>query len=366
MPILDLSDILNILVNMPAVAAPAPSFSLGLILSQNTVISTTDRVKTYGSVTEMITAGFESNGAEVNAATLYFGQSPAPSQIAVGVQGAGETPVQAITACRTANNLWYGFAALGAVDADIEALAAYAEATPNTVQFYTTSSAAVLAGTADNVALTLQAADYNRSLGIYSTMTANAAAAVMGYASGANTGAYNSFTLADKTLIGVTPEPITEGQLQILEAANINVYTTRLNRFTVFELGVMASGADFGDIVGIDILVKNIQTNVMQLRMNSAKIPLTDAGMAQYDTAITQALTAAFNAGFLAAGIWDGSTVGTLTNGTAMPNGYSIQAGSVANLSASDKSAGNAPAVYVCIYKAGNIRKFVLTVDVSQ
>jgi hypothetical protein len=217
-----------------------------------------------------------------------------------------------------------------------------------------------------NVALTLQAASYNRSLGIYSTLTTDAAAAVMGYASGANTGAYNSFTLADKTLVGVTPELITEGQLQILEAANINVYSTRLARFTLLELGVMASGAGFGDIVGIDILVENIQTNVMQLRMNSAKIPLTDAGMAQYDTAITQALTAASNAGFLAAGVWDGSTVGTLTNGTMMPNGYSIQIGSVASLSASDKSAGNAPAVYVCIYKAGNIRKFVLTVDVSQ
>jgi hypothetical protein len=277
-----------------------------------------------------------------------------------------ETSVEALAACRIANNLWYGFDVLGAADADIEALAAYAEATPNTVQFYTTADAAVLAGTVGNVALTLQAASYNRSLGIYSTLTTDAAAAVMGYASGANTGAYNSFTLADKTLVGVTPELITEGQLQILEAANINVYSTRLARFTLLELGVMASGAGFGDIVGIDILVENIQTNVMQLRMNSAKIPLTDAGMAQYDTAITQALTAASNAGFLAAGVWDGSTVGTLTNGTMMPNGYSIQIGSVASLSASDKSAGNAPAVYVCIYKAGNIRKFVLTVDVSQ
>lgn len=366
MPVLDLSDILSIKVNLPTVTAATANYSLGLILSANTVISVADRVKAYNSVDGMIAAGFTTDSAEVQTATLYFGQSPAPTKVMVGVQAVGETAVAALTACRIANTLWYSFVALSAVAADIEALAAYAEATPNTAQFYTTADAAVLAGTAGNVALTLQGDAYNRSLGTYSTTTANAAAAVMGLACGLNTGDYTAFTLADKTLAGVAPEVLTQDQLDALEAANINVYTTRLGTYKLYELGVMASGADFGDIVGLDLLVNNIQTNIMQLRMSTEKVPETDMGVTQYESAITGPLVEAYDAGFLGAGVWDGKTVGTLTAGTMLPEGYSIQAGTVADLTEAERAAGTSPSVYACIYRAGHIRKFVLDIDVSQ
>lgn len=433
MAVLDLSDILSIVVNMPAVVAAAPSFSLGLILSENSHITPAQRVKVYSSTAAMIADGFSSNDPEVKAAAVYFEQSPAPTQVAVGnifgaasltvtnqtqgsatlsvsstagvaagqsiagtgipanttisaivngttltlsqaatsaatsgtVSVAAETPAQALAASREANANWYGIYMIGAADADIEALAAAAESTTNAAYFYDTSDATVLAGSAGNVAATLQASSYNHTVGIYST-TPYAGAALMGYVSGSNNGTYASFTLADKTLVGVAPEPINSAQLIILENQNINVYSTRFARYTLLELGVSASGADFGDIVGLDILVQNIQSAVMSLRMSSTKVPYTDAGMAQYSAAITQALTEAYTAGFLAAGAWEGNTVGNLTAGTMMAQGFSVQTTAISAASSSDKAQGIAPPVYICIYRAGNIRKVVLTVNVSQ
>jgi hypothetical protein len=153
---LSLDSLINITVNLPSEATESEDFSLGLILSQNNVISTADRVKTYSSTDEMISAGFASDSAEVIAAGLYFGQSKVPAEIAVGVQGTSETALEALTACRAANTKWYACTLLGAERADIMALAAYTEAaTPAAVQFYTTSAASVLNGTTEIAALTV-------------------------------------------------------------------------------------------------------------------------------------------------------------------------------------------------------------------
>lgn len=432
MAVLDLSDILSITVKMPVASSTGTNFSLGLLLSNNSVVTPYQRVAVYSSIAAMTAAGFASDSPEVKAATLYFGQSPAPSQIAVGViagastptvvtQTAGsnaivlgsaagigvgqsvtgtgipsnttvtsvnlttdtitisapatssassgtlsiaaETQAQALTACRAANMDWYGDYMIGAADADIEALAALNESTSDCAYFYDTADAAIPSSATDDLASTLMGQSYNHTVGIYSTTTQYAGAAVMGLMCGLNSGTYNAFTLADKTLTGVTPEPLTSAQLTNLEGKNINVYSTRLARYSLLELGVSASGADFGDVAGLDILVQNIQDAVMNLRMNSTKIPMTDIGVAQYTAAITTPLESAYSADFLAAGAWEGNTVGSLTAGTMLTHGYSIQTSSVTTANKSSKST---PPIYVCIYEAGNIRKVVLNVDVSQ
>ncbi|MGP0750593.1 DUF3383 family protein, partial [Escherichia coli] len=72
---------------------------------------------------------------------------------------------------------------------------------------------------------TLKNRSYKRTFGLYST-TPHASVAVMGYAMGANTGGANSaYTLAYKTLVGVTPEKLSTTEAKKIRELNGNVYT---------------------------------------------------------------------------------------------------------------------------------------------
>jgi len=360
---LSLSNIINITVNFPSESVSTQDFSLGLIISKNTVISTADRVKVYSNVNEIIAAGFASNSVEVAAAGLYFNQSPSPAQLAVGVQGAAETAVDALTACRIANTNWYGCTVLGASKADIELLAPYIEsASPQSALFNTTADADVIAGTAGNVCLTLQAAKYRRSLTQYSTY-ANAAASIMGYACGA---ASKSYDLAFKSEPGVTAETLSGAQVSILKNENCNYYAIYNNAYDLFMPGVMADGSHFDEVIGIDILTADIQAAMMAAITSASKIPQTDAGTSAITTAITGACNAAFKRGFIAAGTWSGANVLNLSTGDSLTNGYSIQADTVSNMSSANKAARKTPPIYVCIILAGSGESFTIAVNVER
>lgn len=360
---LNISRIINITVDFPSSSVTTQNFSLGLILSKNSVVSKTDRVKTYSSVDDMVTAGFASNSVEVAAATLYFSQNPAPSQIAVGVKDDAETAVAALTACRAANNNWYACLFIGAVKADISALAAYVEsASPATVMFYTTSDSDVLAGTAGNVCLTLQTAKYRRTIGQYSTY-ANAAASIMGYACGAASTAYD---LAFKPEPGVSTESLTSAQASILDGENCNYYAAYNDTYKFFMKGVMADGSHFDEVIGIDILTADIQAAMMAAITSAKKIPQTDAGTTIITAAISGACNAALKRGFIAPGTWNGATVLNLATGASLASGYSIQAETYSNISSADKAARKTPPIYVCIILAGSGESFTIAVNVER
>jgi len=361
---LSLSNIISITVNLPSSTVSTQNFSLGLIFSKNSVITTAERVQVYSSTEEMISAGFASESDEVAAATLYFAQNPAPAQIAVGVQDDSETAVAALTACRSANSDWYAALLVGAAKADIIAMAAYVEsATPASVLFYTTADSDVIAGTAGNVCLALQSADYRRSIGQYSTQTENAAAAIMGYACGASDTAYD---LMFKTESGVTAETLTTAQATILANANCNYYSTYDSSYTFFSKGVMADGSHFDEVIGIDILTANIKANIMSVLTSNTKVPLTDAGTTMITSAITDACNDSLTSGFIAAGVWNGADVLDLSTGDTLSTGYSIQAESVTSLSTADKTARKSPAIYVCINLAGSGESFTITLNVDR
>ncbi|MHB9004723.1 MAG: hypothetical protein ACYC6C_11790, partial [Coriobacteriia bacterium] len=150
LPILPLSDIVNVSVVLSPVAAVRSAFNLGLIVGNSSVISTIDRVKLYSDTTAMVADGFTIESAEYKAATFYFGQTPRPAKVAIGRwDSVAETAVAAITACRAKNTDWYACTVCGVTSADILNIAAYIETTqPSSAYFYTTADAAVLAGTA--------------------------------------------------------------------------------------------------------------------------------------------------------------------------------------------------------------------------
>ena len=362
---LSLGSIINIIVNLPSQSTKTENFSLALLLSKNTVISTTDRVKSYDSVDALIAAGFTSDSPEVKAASLYFGQSPTPSHLLIGVQGTEETVVAALTACRTINTSWYLCIPIGAAKADIEAMAAYVEsATPATVIFCTTADAEVKAGAAGNLCLALQTAKYRRTLTQYSTYV-DAVAAIAGYVCGKNDG-MESFDLAFKAEAGVTPESLNSTDVSILDNENCNYYAIYQNVYNLFNKGNMADGTAFDEVLGIDMLTADIQSSVMSVLTSMAKVPLTDDGISLITAAITSALETAKARGFIAPGTWTGSPVLKLNAGDALANGYSIQSGTVGELSATERSERKAPPVYVCIILANSARSFAITVNINR
>lgn len=362
---LSLTPIINIIVNLPSSTTKTEDFSLGMILSKNTVISTTDRVKSYDSVDAVLAAGFTANSAEVQAATLYFSASPQPSHILIGVQGDTETATQALTACRNANGAWYLCIPVGYAKADYVAMAAYIEtASPACVMFCTTSDADVLAGTAGNLCLTLQAAKYRRTLVQYSTY-ANAVASIAGYACGENDGS-QSFDLALKPEPGVTVETLTSTDLSVLDGENCNYYAQYQNTFNLFRKGNMSDGTPYDEVLGIDMLVADIQTNGMSVLTGVPKVSLTDDGTSQITAAIMTACEKSLARQFLAPGTWRGAKVYNLGTGDALPRGYSIQAGKVADLSDDDRANRKSPPIYVCVILAGSARSFIINANIAR
>lgn len=362
---LSLGSIINIIVNFPSASTQTENFSLGMILSANTVISTADRVKVFSSTDAMIAAGFSADSEEVKAAQLYFGQTPAPSQLAVGVQAVPETAVAALTACRTANTNWYLCIPVGFAKADLLLMAAYIEsAVPASIMFCTTSDADVLSGADGNLCKALKEASYKRTLAQYSTTT-NAVAAISGYACGENTGD-SAFDLCFQSEAGVAADAIDTSSAEILKGENCNFNATYQNTFTFFYNGVMADGTHFDEVLGIDMLRADITSGIMSLLMSSPKVSLTDDGVAQVTSVIATCCNTALKRGFIAAGTWTGLTVSKLSNGDSLPNGYSIQAGSVSDLSADDRAARKAPPIYVCIILANSLESFTITVNVNE
>ena len=362
---LSLGSIINIIVNFPSASTQTENFSLGLLLSKNAVVPTTDRVKIYASKDAMIADGFAADSPEVKAAQLYFGQTPAPAQLAVGVQGTEETAVEAMTACRIKNTSWYLCVPVGYAKADLLLLAAYIEsATPASIMFCTTSDADVLSGGAGNLCSALKGAGYKRTMTQYST-TSDAVAAIAGYACGENTGD-SAFDLCFQAETGVAPDAIDTSAAEILKGENCNFFANYQNTFSFFFNGIMADGTHFDEVLGIDMLRADITSGIMRLLTSSPKVPLTDDGAAQVTSVIMTCCNTALKRGFIAAGTWDGLQVAKLSPGDTLPNGYSIQAGSVSDLSADDRAARKAPPIYVCIILANSLESFTITVNVNR
>jgi hypothetical protein len=104
----------------------------------------------------------------------------------------------------------------------------------------------------------------------------------------------------------------------------------------------------------------------MNVQMSQSKIPQTDNGVTLIVAAIESACENAVNIGFLAPGTWTGAAVQTLNTGDTLTSGYKIMAGSIANQSATDITARNAPPIYVCIKLAGSIECVTIVVNVNE
>lgn len=367
---LPIDDIVKVVVTTAAAATPRNGFNVALIVGVSTHIPKDERCRVYSGLAAMSEDGFTESDPEYKAANIYFAQTPAPSKLVVGVRDSAEeeTWVQAITACRAANNDWYACycASDEALTADEhKAIAAFIE-TMRAAYFFDDSSDEALTSGETDVFAVIKAQSLTRSFGLYSK-TKFAAAAAMGFAMGANNGTANSaYTMAYKSLALVTPDDLTETQVGYLQGKNANYYTERGGTYNVLEQGVCADGGWFDELIGLDQLANDLQLGCMDLLANTrTKIPYTDAGVAQFILACNEVCADAVTRGFLAPGIWRGADVLSLESGDTLEAGYLCQAESVADQPEDDKSLRKCPPIYVCVILAGAIHSVVIQVNVE-
>ncbi len=305
----------------------------------------------YSIATALTTTGGSGTGLEVNITAI------------------GETPLEAVQACRLASTTWYAFTALAAQDTDIEAIASWAQSYQPVVMGYgLTSSANVLNNVAGNVAATLKAGNYSRMALVYSTTQSGAAtgntyaaAAMMGMVCGLTTGLAGSYyTAALKSLATITAETaIWGGTAQSyftnITGNNCNVYVNYASTFSVLMPGILPNGQYIDEIINLDILTSNLQYNIMNVLTTNPAVPQTDAGQQSLLNAATQACEQSVGIGFIAPTnrTWTGSTVLNLKAGQTLPQGYLVQSASYSTAAASVFANRTAMPIYVSIIEAG-------------
>jgi hypothetical protein len=286
----------------------------------------------------------------------------------------GEPPLQAVIACRAAQSAWYAFCCATTVDADDLALALWAQTSvPAAVYFYRTPDANVLNNVTNNIAATMQAANYSFVVGFYSTIQNGAApnsvfmaSAAMGVAMGLNTGLAGSFyALFAKQLVGMLAEPLTQTQITSLQSLNINVYVNYGNAFTFITQGLMPNGWRFWRRINLDMIVSNIQFGVMDVWTSTLVVPQTDQGEMLFIQAVNTAAATSAGIGYVAPGTWSGVQLLSLVAGTALPNGYLAQFPSYLTQTNADRLAGKAMPIYLAIIEAGSAESITIQVNVQ-
>lgn len=349
-------------------SAPSKGFNVGLIIGSSTAPDLNKkRVMTYASVAEMAEAGFAMDSPEYKAATLYFSQSPAPDVVAIGLKGADETPIQALAACRGAGVDWYAFTftkelAATLTDEQIKEIAAYVEAEKtSTVWFNLVTDTDYL-----TTMQALKELKYSRTMTVYSTFDGTATAGVMGYAMGANYTNSTAYTMALKTIVGITTEDLTSSELKEILQANGNVYVNQGTYYSVFRSGKMANGYSFDDVIYLDMLVNGIATSVMNQLTTLPKVPQTTEGVDILVAAIAEPCQKMVTKGYLAPGKWTGRKVMNLQPGDTLAQGYLIMSESIADQSQADRDARKAPGIFVCIKTAGAIESMTIGIVVNR
>ena len=284
---------------------------------------------------------------------------------------APESAVAAIAVLDSAAS-FYGFTfAATLVDADVLALAGYAQGavslTPHTY-WPTLQGAGVLdpASTTD-VAYLLNAGGFYRTMAMYSSTNAYAGVSLAAKALSVDyTQANSTITLKFKTLPGVVPENLSLTATNAVEAKGCNVYATYLNGASIAEQGAAEGSYYIDEITGTDWLAIALQTAGFNALLTSPKVPQTDAGMsvlaAVYEGVCVQGVTN----GLMAARVWTGPSFGTIKTGDTVPKGYYIYQPPIALQSVGDRAARKSVAFTIGANLAGAVHSSTALINVNR
>ncbi|WP_413742492.1 DUF3383 family protein [Sodalis sp. RH15] len=377
---LPVSNVVNVDIIMSPTAASGRNFGALLILGTSTVIPITERLRLYAGIDDIGT-DFGVSSPEYEAASIFFSQSPNPTQVyigrwaktlATGETGTAETLAAAVNACLEYTN-WYGLAVADdadLVDGDVISVAAAIEASSLSHIFaVTTGDAMTLSATSSaDLAAKLKAASYSRTFVQYSTSSKYAALSAFGRAFTVDfTGSNTTITLKFKTEPGVTYETLTLSQAAAVDGKNANVYVYYANDTAILQQGVMANGDFFDERQGLDWLQNYVQTNLYNLLYTSTtKIPQTDAGVTRLLTNVEASMDQSVTNGLVAPGVWNGGDIGQLVAGDTLTKGYYVYAAPIADQAQSDREARMAPLIQVACKLAGAVHYADVQINVVR
>lgn len=296
----DLDRVVSVVITRQTTVPTMESFDNILIVDEflkasvTPVMTATDRVREYSSLSELVAAGFTNTTFVYKAAARIFGQNPSISKVVVGRKLTGadgtETWVQALTAILTEHADWYGLITRTRTESDVLPIAAWVES--NKKLYVTTASDSdILSGTGD-VADLLKTAKYERTLIAYHSTAGTGTDQIIDAAIlGKMFGGYDpgSATWAYKSLAGISVDLLTPSQISTALGKNCNVYTA-IAGVNVLQMGKVSSG-EFADVIhGLDWLKARIQQLVFTPLANTAKVPYTNAGIEIIVSAVRTAL----------------------------------------------------------------------------
>lgn len=280
-----------------------------------------------------------------------------------------ETPLACAAALADAGD-WYGLTfAEPLSDADHIAVSGFIEASARSrLYLVTTTSSRVLSSTVDDdLASQLKALSRQRTFVQYSK-NPHAVCSAAGRAFTVNFNANRAtITLKFKQEPGVVPEGLTESQATALAAKNGNVFVAYDNGTAILQEGVMANGAFFDEVHGLDWLQNAVQTECFNLlHQSKTKVPQTDAGVNQIVTSVARVMHEGVNNGLIAPGVWNADGFGQLERGDYLPSGWYIYAQPVDDQPQSEREQRKSPPIQVAAKLAGAIHFVDVQIDVNR
>lgn len=368
---LSVSPIARVVVNTIHASTSPDDFNTGLLLIRDANYADSRRLEAVDSsaaaVAMMSGWGFTSSDEAYKSAIKYFGASPSPSRLLLSCYPSTETLAEALAAVLERSAAFYGvMAAQEETDERILELNTFISGAEHPmVQFVPiigTPSAVVAAGSRLDL---LFAAGAKRAFPFYCASVSDAAA-VMGTAMGLELSHPTSaFSICYKTISGVLPSSLTEGEATAIKALNGNVYLARGYTHLLLEKGSLASGARYDELLYVDEIASDLQNAAVNLLAdNPDKMPQTDDSTAQFINRFTAILADYAARNVLASGVWRGASVGQIQTGDIIENGFSLWADSYDLQSDVDRAAHKAMPVNVALMLAGSIESIVITVNV--
>ena len=347
-------------------------FDTGLLLLKDSNYAAAKRLLTYNSWEEasagLVEAGFADTTQAYKSAQKYFLADPAPSKLLVSCYPTSESPSDALAAVLNLTADFYGVC-LGQAETDqvISALASYIEAASEHMVFVVPAVGTTSSQTAALALMgSLMSAGYKRTMAVFCTAVSDASA-VMGTMMGLQLYHKNrAFSLCYKSIGGMSPVDLPEAKVIAIESVNGNVYITRGYTHIVFEKGSMASGARYDEILYLDMISDRLQNAAVSLLAdNPDRMPQTDDASAQFINRFSSILMNFKDMEVIASGIWKGNSIGSISNGDVLDNGFALWADSYDSQSDEDRSAHKAMPIEVALIMAGSLESVVINVNVQ-
>lgn len=264
------------------------SFDSAVFAAQLTDAAFPDDYKIYESLTEITADGFATNSAVYKFCALAFGGNFRAKKVYVVKYGSTgvavvKTPVQALTGMFEVDDTPYFVACDSHTEANVTAVAAYAESIDRMYVVSTQDAGTLVGATTTDLGSVLQDAAYNHVITMYN------AGADTAYAEGGIVGAMAALTagtsvLTDKTLVGVTVDSLNATQRTSLEAKNVAYYATIAGVNSVFNSKV-ASGQFLDTIIFTDWLKARLAEEIYGLFKRESdlgrKVSYDEAGKAK-------------------------------------------------------------------------------------